>query len=159
MRRERRSKSKQEQEEVDGGQQRRQNTSRLAPREGGLERGREGRRGQSQRLSEGTSWGNNYLKPFWFVCCCCCLQALQEKQAQSFGDLRGSGTQAVLSHMLSAAPQLQRVAAVTLPPCAHHLLRTCCRVWRVCVRARAIEGEAHASFTALAATQGSATLV
>ena len=36
---------------------------------------------------------------------------LQEKQAQSCGDCGGSGTQAALTHKLSAAPQLQRVAA------------------------------------------------
>ena len=36
---------------------------------------------------------------------------LQEKQAQNCGDCGGSGTQAALTHKLSAARQLQRVAA------------------------------------------------
>ena len=107
------------------------------------------------------SCGNNYLKPYLGCLLLLLLASIAGEASAELRRLRGSGTQAALSHKLSAAPQLQRVAAATLSPCAHHVLRTCCRVWRarVCVCARAIEGEAHASFTALAATQGSATTV
>ena len=47
---------------------------------------------------------------------------LQEKQAQSCGDCGGSGTQAALTHKLSAAPQLQRVAATVCASFAARLL-------------------------------------